>query len=209
MTRAWVKERPKDSDAWCALGHALHGKLLAEAQGRGEMDRKLLEESLGANRRALELTPGNSVAWNNLGVAHDMENRQDLAVKAFEHALELRPDYGLAWLNLGAARFNQRDYSRAIQALRRGLELKPDESMAWARLAFCEARLKRWEDALHHYRIALRWNPMNALWWQEFGEACHDAGDAKGYAESLERLERLNPGLAKELGAYAKKHRIN
>ncbi len=207
MTRAWVKDRPLDAEAWFALGHALALRLHEPSFSPTESkERKLLEEGIQVNSKAVELNPLHARAWNNLGVARDLEGKFDLAVAAFERAIHLKPDYGLAWLNLGSAHFNRRDFAHAAEAFRKGLELLPADAHSWELLAHTEVIMGKPAQAMDHFRIALRYKPLDANLWLEYGQCCIKAGDVDTARTVLERLRNLEAPQAKEMEKRLSKH---
>ena len=202
FTRTWVAGNPKDPDAWTALGYALHRKLEAQAAANVTLNRQLLEESTQAATHAIQLDPSHARAWNNLGVAMDLENRFEEAERAFSKAVDLDPGYAMGWFNLGSTRINARRYPAAIEAIHRGLAIKGDEPRQWAMLALGEARLGRWKDAAAHLEIALRYRPSHAPWWLDRAEACFQAGFPEAYRAALTRLEALDPASAAKARSF-------
>lgn len=200
FVRAWAAQRPRDPDAWSGLGHALWSRVQSLSERTGEApDAALVEASIQAYRRALELSPGHARAWNNLGVSYDSVGAYQEALGAYRMALHLAPDYGLAWLNLGGTHINLNQYAEAQAALRKALSLLPDEAPGWSRLGYCEGVLGRWREAAEAYRIALRFRPMRIEGWSDLAAALLRAGDQTGLERLFEDLERRLPGHSPEV----------
>ena len=191
LTREWTLAAPEDAEAWFARSHALD-QVLREQAARGRVEPRALEDGLRASRRALELSPRHSRAWNNLGVALDLSNDFAAAEDAFRKALELEPGYGLASLNLGGVHINRRNWGAAVRAFSHGLDRVPDDAVGWARRAYAESQLGRWPEAAAHYRIALKYSPWQLELWRDFRQACLKAGDPAGAHRADERIAELS-----------------
>jgi len=198
--RQWVRELPKDENAWLALGLALDLSARASA-ARGEgASTKLLPEAIEAYRRSLSLRK-DAKTWNNLGVSLDLLNHFEEAEVAFAEALALDPSYPLAWLNLGCARMNARRFKEAAEALHRGLTFRPDDADAWLRLAHCQSMLGQREAALVTMTIALRYRPLVSEHWLDFGLLLVALGRLEEAREVHTKLMVMNPDQAARLQA--------
>src|SRR5208282_2265557 len=60
-------------------------------------------DAIAEYRAALVLKPGHAVAWNNLGLALQLQNELRASIDAFRHALALKPDFARARWNLALA----------------------------------------------------------------------------------------------------------
>jgi predicted negative regulator of RcsB-dependent stress response len=85
-----VREMPKRSAAWNALGRA---------QLRGGKRKDAIESF----SKAVELNPKNAFAQNNLGLALIYDKQYDKAVDALEEAVDLDAATSYMWNNLGMA----------------------------------------------------------------------------------------------------------
>jgi len=200
LSRFWVQDSPEDPNAWFARGLAL--RLLEDRyleRSGGEVDTRLLEDSITAYRRAVQFGPNSAKAWNNLGVALDHLSRFGEARRAFERAIELQPQEPLAWLNLGSTLINNQQYKLALVPFKKGLALQGDNALGWSRLAYCQGALGSWGEAIRSYQIALRWCPFRAAWWGDLYQACLRVRDAEGAAAALVKLRELEPDLARRM----------
>ena len=62
---------------------------------------KQIDDALKAYSRAIELSPNNTAAFNNRGVAYHGKGKLDLAVKDYNIAIKLNPDDANAYSNRG------------------------------------------------------------------------------------------------------------
>src|SRR5205814_925647 len=99
-------------------------------------------------RTAIDISPKNAKAHNNLGTAlHDSKNLAG-AIKHYRTALDLDPNYAEAHNNLGNALDDSKDLVGAIKHFRTAIELDPKYALAHGALGqallqkgqFAEAR---------------------------------------------------------------------
>jgi tetratricopeptide (TPR) repeat protein len=101
-----------DADMEAALGHMLLMK----------------EDHLAALphlRRAVELAPGDAVAWSDLGLALIMTGETEEAEAALTRAIELDPKLATAWYNRGLMHLHAEDFEAAEADLNEAARLAP------------------------------------------------------------------------------------
>lgn len=94
---------------------------------------KNLDQSLMAYSQAVEISPDNFVAWNNLGnVKRDLMDFWG-AEDAYLQALEIRPDYSASCINLADLytiwpidEEGEKKAKQIVPLLQRGIEANPD-----------------------------------------------------------------------------------
>ena len=67
--------------------------------------------------KAIESSPDNAVAHNNLGNALADLKQQDAAVASYDKAIALKPDYAMAWSNLSLLYIQTEDWINAYHAM--------------------------------------------------------------------------------------------
>jgi len=118
------------------------------------------EAGLEAARRALELDPGNSMAWNNAGLALFHQGRYAEAQRAFESAANRQPGNALFWNNLAAVLMEQGQLEEAERVLlEESLGRDPNQPLAHLNLGAIYLQMERRELAIHHLQEALRLLP--------------------------------------------------
>ena len=140
-------------------------------------------------RRAVELRPLDSEAWNNLGAAYYLAERRDDAAAAFEQVLRLDPENPRAQANLsaasrspdekadrmthrrsdieqlrrhvatGAACFANGDYWCAAEESEKALEIDPENFNANTNAGLAYLELGEQEEARKYFERALRVDP--------------------------------------------------
>jgi len=89
--------------------------------------------------KAVQASPENPNAWNNLGLALRKIGRKEEAVRAYRRAITMKPDFALVHKNLGIVLEQMGRKSEAAQAYLKYAELSP--SSADARTAKEKAEL--------------------------------------------------------------------
>lgn len=82
-----------------------------------------LAKSAADFRKAVELDPKYSSAWNGLGVSLRQSGDIDGAITAWKKAVELKPDFGFALYNLGLGLLGRGDKAEALICFTRYKEL--------------------------------------------------------------------------------------
>ena len=89
---------------------------------------KSWDEAIAAYRKALELSPDDSLTHYNLALALDYKGDQKQAVEEFEAALRLKPNWAEAHYGLGTALYELHEQNQALKELRAAVELEPASS---------------------------------------------------------------------------------
>lgn len=148
-----VRHSPDDARGYAALGTGY--------QELGDRDR-----AIELYERALEMRPGLSSAWYNLGDALRTRNdssRDDLkrAKEALVKSLETghspaKPHLLLGWLNL-----QEEDYANAYSHARQSALANPTSAVAYTLMALSAENLGKTEHALKLYEQSLQIDPTN------------------------------------------------
>lgn len=133
--------------------------------------------------RALDVTEGNYMAHNNLGVALADQGRLDEASMHYAEAVRANPTWPEALTNYGNVFAWRGDWAGARAQYERALQIRPDMVVAENNLATTYSREGNFARAAEHYRRALTIDP--------------DYGDARfALADALERLGQFEEALA-------------
>ncbi len=112
--------------------------------------------------RALDVTAGNWVAHNNLGVALAAQNKTEEAISHFQKALHIKPTFIDPHFNLGIAMSKQDNAAAAIAYYRQVLRMKPDDIETHNNLGNTLVKQGHIADAIAHYQKVLQIEPGNA-----------------------------------------------
>ena len=124
--RIYVRDNPRDADAWSNLGNAL------SALGHND-------EALRAFQRAVAVDPNNGLSQRNLALQHLQQNDFDNAVAHAREAVRLTPTDPAAHNLLGLSLIGQQKIDEAIAEFRASLALRPQNNDA---AGFLERTLK-------------------------------------------------------------------
>jgi Flp pilus assembly protein TadD len=108
---------------------------------------------------AAEVTRGNYVAHNGVGLHYFKQGRVDEAVRQYAAALQMNPLYDAAHSNLGRALAGQRRYDEAVTHFETALSLRPDDVKTRNNLGNVLAQQGRHAEAVREFEEALRLNP--------------------------------------------------
>jgi tetratricopeptide (TPR) repeat protein len=110
-------------------------------------------------RHALDVTTGNYIAHNNLGMALDNKGDPDAAIKEYQKALTINPNYVYAHYNLGIDLGSKGNLDGAINENKRVLAINPDFFKAHNNLGTLLANKGDLNGAIKEFQEALTINP--------------------------------------------------
>jgi len=177
-------------NAWNNLG------LIAAQEGR-------VGEATEYFKRAVQLSPDNIVALENLGNAYRQQKLWEQARTTFERALALNPEspganYGLAMV-FAAAGDNQRTY----QYLQRALQFRPDYPEALNNLGVLYVRTGRPDEAIGTLGKCMRLAPEFDQCYLNLARIYSVEGNAAAARGVLLQLLKQQPGHAQAQKALA------
>jgi tetratricopeptide (TPR) repeat protein len=163
------------------------------------------EDSFVLFRHALQVTTGNHIMHNNLGVALDGKDASEEAIKEFQEAVHLKPDYLEARYNLGVALYKGGQLDAAINEFRMALRINPNYVQAYHNLGLALSAKGDLEGAIREYRSALEINPRYVLVYNKLGIVLAGRGDLDGAVLEFQKALQIDPGYgdaAKNLEHY-------
>lgn len=86
-----------------------------------------VEEAIEGYRRALEVDPGFTLAWNGLSVAYRQQGDLDAAIETAQKLVELAPDDPLSYTNLSIVLMNKGLVPEAEDAKARAMQLQAEQ----------------------------------------------------------------------------------
>ncbi|MFE4971638.1 tetratricopeptide repeat protein [Kitasatospora sp. NPDC056651] len=147
--------------------------LLQEGIKQGESKHYDLAESIF--RQVLEREPGNKLAWYDLGVVAQQDNRPAEALAAYDSALKTDPDYQPALFNK-AILLGPGDTDQAVSILRRIVAADPKAATAHLHLGYGLAKQGHRGEAEESFRTAVRTDPsLRPLVPEEFRDSVRTA----------------------------------
>jgi superkiller protein 3 len=165
-----------------------------------------LEEARTLSPNAID---NSNVGWGYYNAAQaDKAAKRDAEATAklqkskasLQTATQQDPKLDAAYMNLGSTNNALGDYDAAVAALNVALSLHSDWVIALNQLGVGYRGLKNLNLAIAQFNrvVALDGNNISGLF--NLGSAQYANGDKKGAKKTQDRLRRLNPGLADQLG---------
>ena len=140
-------------------------------------------QALGQIELALNINSGNSLLWNQRGLALQRLKRLEEAVASYDRVLALWPDHPEALCNRGAALYELKRFDAALASYDRALAARPHYAEAFCYRGSTLLKLSRSAEALASFDCALAVQPDYA-----------DAHTSRG--ELLMELKRFDEALA-------------
>jgi tetratricopeptide (TPR) repeat protein len=148
---------------------------------------------------AIEVTPNNHVAYNNLGLAYNDLGRYTEAIEEFSQAIKIKPYFGRAYFNLGFSYGSLGRLPEAIEAFKRAIEIRPNYAEAYNNIGNAYGKLSRRRDAVEAYRQAVKIRPDYALAHNNLGIAYLAIGDRNSALAEYNILKSLKSAFADNL----------
>ena len=142
---------------------------------------------------AIDVTDGNYVAYNNLGVAMRQSAQFAGAIANFENAVRIKPNYADAESNLGEALLAAGRSGDAIPHLMTALRIDSRLPEAHVNLAAALSRAGRPHDAEIEYRAAIGLNPDDGDAHGGLGVALTEQGKLQDAIPELAESVRIKP----------------
>jgi len=153
-------------------------------------------DSITLLEHAVQVTPNNTIAHTNLGVAWKARGEINKAIKHYRKALELGGGGFRAYNNLAAALRKQGKIDEAIEQYQKALQLKPDSWQVHYNLALALTDKGRLDSAIEHCRKALKLSGGFAQCHYLLGQALRKKGKIDEAIKHYEALLRVKPGHA-------------
>ncbi|MEK7321501.1 MAG: tetratricopeptide repeat protein, partial [Pseudomonadota bacterium] len=142
-------------------------ELYKSAQGK-EVQARMLEERIAAQRAVVVQDPDNREAWLNLAVIYLNQRRNPEAIEAFENVIRLDPAHVRVQHTLAELYDEQGDYAKAVPAFTRALELERDDEtrrkiqnqlvLTLAKKSFTDGKF---DQAKSQFKAIIRDDPNN------------------------------------------------
>jgi tetratricopeptide (TPR) repeat protein len=152
------------------------------------------QDSLTLFRHTLQVTSGNHIMHNDLGVVLEADGALDQAIGEYREATRLQPDYPEAHYNLGVALYKKGDLDEALKSYRRALAIDPANAQAHHNLGLVLAAKGDLDAAVGEYRAALDIKPDFALVHNKLGLIYARQGYPEQAVSEFARALQIEPG---------------
>ena len=178
-----TQEFPSHQFGWKILG-ALYGQT-----GRNS-------EAVNANQTAVELSPQDAEAHNNLGINLKELGRLDEAEASYRQAIELRADFSEAHYNLGNTLKELGRLGDAEASLKQSITLKSDYAEAHNNLGITLKELGQLDEAEASLKQSITLKPDYAEAYNNLGITLQELGRLEEAEASLRQAIVLKPDYA-------------
>lgn len=165
-------------------------------------------DSLTIFGRATQVTRGNHIALEQMGMAYASQGRQAEAIDAFRQSIAAFPFRATAHTGLGTALGISGRPREAAEALTMAVRIDPALALAHGNLGAAQLQLGRVDEAIASLETALRLNPRLSQAHFTLGWARAQRGERSAALEHYETLRRLDARLAgallEQLGSAAR-----
>ena len=179
-----TKEFPTHHFSWKILGTLL-----------GQSGR--ISESLKINQKAVELSPQDSQAHNNLGVTCEGLGRLEEAEISYKKAVALKPDFSGNHYNLANILLKIGRFEEAEASSRKAIELQPGFFEAHNNLGIALQELGRLDEAEVSYMKAITLKPDYVEAYNNLGNTFNKLGRIEEAEASFRQAITLNPDYAR------------
>ena len=156
-----------------------------------------LQDSLIANKRAIEISPYDAEAHSNLGVTLQDLGRLEDAETSYKRAIAIKPDLAEAHNNVGNTLKALGRLEEAETSYKRAIAIMPDLAEAHNNLGLTLQELGRLEDAEASYKKAIAIKPALAEAHYNLGVTLQEFGRFAEAEETYVQAIRLKPDFIK------------
>lgn len=155
-------------------------------------DRGWLDEALKEFKKAIELDPNSSHAWDNLATVYAEKKQYRDALDAHMKSLQLDPENPTGHYNL-ASFLAAHGLDFAVAEFQHTIELEADYPDAHLNLGLAYADLGNMTDAVASLKTAVEQDPQDALPRHELASLQMEEGDYRQAIVQLKEVTRLEP----------------
>ncbi len=159
-------------------------------------DNGRFDEAIAEWKKAVDISPKDAKANNNLGKALAEKGLLDEAIAHYRKALEANSEYAKAHTNLGIALAKKGNLDEATAHLQKAVEISPKFAEAQNSLGRALAEKGKPDEALVHFRKAVEVNPRYAEAHTNLGRALAEKGDTAAAEEHFRKAVEVNPQYA-------------
>ena len=155
-----------------------------------------LHESLIANQKALEISPSDAEAHNNLGNTLKELGKLEAAETSYKTAISINPQFADAHSNLGNTLKELGKLEAAEISYRTAIAIKPDFAEGHYNLGNILKELGNLENAETSYKIAISIHPKFANAYINLGNTLKELGKLEAAETSYKTAISINPQFA-------------
>jgi hypothetical protein len=158
----------------------------------GNEKTQLLNQSIQAFTRAIEILPKYSDAWGQRGLAYFRLGQNEAAIYDYNQSTKHNPNNATTWSNLGSLYFQSQKYQDAKYAYEQALRTNPNHIDALANYASTLGTLGDFNTAITYFKKAVALNPNEASYYQYIGITYQSLGNQQQANIYLQKAKQLS-----------------
>jgi protein O-mannosyl-transferase len=189
-----VKLSPNSTRTHYYLGNYLVKPEAWEGKSE-EVKKQTLYRGISELQKSVEIFPGFSDAFTQMGVAYFKLNNNDSAMICYQKALALNPGNATIHNNIGTVYFTTQKFPEALKAFNKATELDPRYAEAHANAGSAYGMMQQYDNALTSLFNAVKYDPNYAQAYYFIGLTYRFKGDENNAGIYLEKAYKLDPSL--------------
>jgi tetratricopeptide (TPR) repeat protein len=144
-------------------------------------------------KRVVELEPGNSDAWFELGKSYSDLGDHRGTISCLKRVIELTPESPSTWSSLGTSYYNLGMFKEAVDAYDRAIQADPTNEVRWYNKGNALLELGKFTEAVLCFDKVLEHDSNWIEAWNNRGVALDRAGMLQDAEESFLRALNIKP----------------
>ncbi len=167
----------------------LAGKTPAQQQ-------QILKQGITFLKRAVELNPTFTDAWNQMGLAYFRLKDNVASKAAFNKGIEANKNEPTIYSNLGNVLFSENNFTGCIELFEKAVKLNPNYSEAWSNLGSAYGMMGNYDLAITNFERAVAADPNNQMANYFLGITWRNKGNEMLAKQYLDRSDQLKAAKA-------------
>lgn len=156
-----------------------------------QLKNQLIQNSIKAFSKAIELYPSYSDAYGQRGLAYYRLNQMEAALADYKKAVQFNPGNANALSNMGSLYFQQKEYQNAKIAFERAIKVNPNHVDALANYASTLGTLGDYNSAITYFKKAVNLKPTEANYYQMIGVSYQNLGNQNMANQYFQKAQSL------------------
>ncbi len=175
--------------------------------GYKAIDNKQFDSAVALFNQAVLWEPKSEEATRMYGFALMLNNKFDLAEKAFDKSIEIFPENYSAYANKGLLYFNMKDYKKCIDACFKATTYKNNITEAYYYAALAYLNLNDYNGAIERLETALKFNGQSPEIFYYLGKSYEAVKNTTKAISNFEYCLGMNPNFKQAWGDLANQYK--
>ncbi len=175
--------------------------------GYKAIDNKQFDSAVALFNQAVLWEPKSEEATRMYGFALMLNNKFDLAEKAFDKSIEIFPENYSAYANKGLLYFNLKEYQKCIDACFKATTYKNNITEAYYYAAMAYLNMNNYNGAIERLETALKFNGQSPEVFYYLGKSYEAVKNTTKAISNFEYCLGMNPKFKQAWGDLANQYR--